>query len=39
MIDGTLHLQAGAGGGRADQLHDCLVTDQRLATPVLFYDE
>ena len=35
VIDGALHLQTGAGGGRADQLNDRLVTDQRFATPVL----
>jgi hypothetical protein len=35
IIDGTLHRQAGAGGGRTDQLNDRLVADQRLATPVL----
>jgi hypothetical protein len=33
VIDGTLHLQAGTGGGRTDQLNDRLLADQRLATP------
>ena len=35
IVDGALYLQAGTGGGRTDQLHDRLVADQRLATPVL----
>src|SRR3954451_12073154 len=34
-VDLTLDAQPGARGGSGDQLHDGLITDQRLAAPVL----
>src|SRR5271170_3450666 len=35
IIDPAGHVQSGLGGGGADQLHDHLMADQRLTTPVL----
>ena len=34
-VEIAAHLETGFGGGRCDQLHDYLVTDQRLGAPVL----
>jgi len=35
VVNLAFDVQAGARGGRGDQLHDCLVADERLAAPVL----